>query len=177
MFGCGPIGLLVVQLARQLAAGAVVATDPLPHRRQAALHAGADQAWDPAEDAALAGIGAVTGGLGVDVAFEVAGNQAAVDTAVAAVRPGGRVVVVGIPDDGRTTFEASPARRKGLTIVLVRRMNEAYPRAIRMVTRGTVDLHALVSDWYPLEQAPSALAAAAGRAGLKTVVEPGRHTP
>ena len=177
VFGCGPIGLLLVQLARSLVAGAVVATDPLPHRRRAALHSGADQAWDPAEDAALAGIGSVTGGLGVDVAFEVAGTQAAVDTAVAAVRPGGRVVLVGIPDDGRTTFEASLARRKGLTIALVRRMNEAYPRAIRMVTRQVVDLDALVSDRYPLEQAPSAFAAAAGRAGLKTVIEPGRPTP
>src|SRR6266511_6124124 len=71
VFGCGPIGLLLVQLARSVAAGPVIATDPLPHRRRAALHSGSDHSWDPSEAAALAGIHSVTGGLGVDVAFEV----------------------------------------------------------------------------------------------------------
>jgi L-iditol 2-dehydrogenase len=53
----------------------------------------------------------------VDVAFETGGDDALAD-AIAAVRPGGRVVLVGIPDGDRTTFPAAGARRKELTLQL-----------------------------------------------------------
>ena len=58
-------------------------------------------------------------------------------------RPGARVVLVGIPSDDRTSFGAGLARRRGLTIVMVRRMNAVYPRAIRLVERGLVDVDSL----------------------------------
>ena len=61
-------------------------------------------------------IATAAAGFGLDVAIEAAGIQAAVDAAVEAVRPGGRVVLAGIPSDERTSFTASTARRKGLTI-------------------------------------------------------------
>jgi L-iditol 2-dehydrogenase len=63
-----------------------------------------------------------------------------VRTAFESVRPGGRVVLGGIPDSDATTFRASLARRKGLTIAMVRRMNEVYPRAIDLAARGVVAL-------------------------------------
>jgi Zinc-binding dehydrogenase len=56
------------------------------------------------------------GGRGVDVAFESAGNDAAVALAVAAARPGGRVILAGIPGQDTTTFPASVVGRKGLTL-------------------------------------------------------------
>ena len=163
VFGCGPIGLLLIQVARAAGAARVVATDPLPHRVAAARRWGADDAVGP-EDA---------GGLGdVDVAFEVAGRNDAVDAAIAAARPGARIVLVGIPDDDRTTFSASVARRKGLTIVLVRRMGDVYPRAIALVRQGRVDVSGLVTARYPLAQVDEAFRVAAARDGLKVVVEP-----
>jgi len=165
VFGCGPIGLLLLQVARAAGAARVVATDPLPHRRAAARRLGADDVVG-AEDA---------GGLGdVDVAFEVAGTNDAVDAAIAAARPGARVVLVGIPDDDRTTFSASVARRKGLTIVLVRRMKDVYPRAIALVRQQRVDVGGLVTARYPLGAVDEAFRVAAARAGLKVVVEPAR---
>ena len=165
VFGCGPIGLLLIQVARAAGAARVVATDPLPHRVAAARRWGADDAVGP-EDA---------GGLGdVDVAFEVAGRNDAVDAAIAAARPGARIVLVGIPDDDRTTFSASVARRKGLTIVLVRRMKDVYPRAIALVRQGRVDVGGLVTARYPLGGVDEAFRVAAAREGLKVVVEPAR---
>lgn len=59
----------------------------------------------------------------VDVSFELAGNDAAVELAMALARPGGRVLG-GIPSNDRTSFPAALARRKGLTVALVRRMKE-----------------------------------------------------
>ncbi|HEY6478855.1 MAG TPA: hypothetical protein VIZ00_02430, partial [Streptosporangiaceae bacterium] len=108
------------------------------------------------------------------VAFEVAGTDDAVNTAMRLARPGARVVLAGIPDADRTTFSASLARRKGLTLVLVRRMKEMYPRAISLAERGLVDLDAVVSASYPITETAAALAEAAARTGLKVIVRPAR---
>jgi L-iditol 2-dehydrogenase len=91
-----------------------------------------------------------------------------------AARPGGRVVLGGIPGDDQTRFQASVARRKGLTIAMVRRMNETYPRAIGLAVAGQVDLRSVVTHRFPLAKAPGAFAAAAARSGLKVIVEPDR---
>jgi L-iditol 2-dehydrogenase len=168
VFGCGPVGLLVVQALRAAAAEILVATDPLAHRTAAAAALGAAQAVHPRE---LAGI-ALRGGAGVDVAFEAAGEDGALADAIEAVRPGGRVVLVGIPDDDRTSFVASSARRKGLTLLLCRRMEPAdLPRAIRLAESGRVDLAALVGERHPLSAWQEAFAALVDRRTLKVVVE------
>ncbi|MGC8873653.1 MAG: zinc-dependent alcohol dehydrogenase, partial [Chloroflexia bacterium] len=150
VLGCGPIGLLLVQLARVAGAAPVLATERLPHRLEAARKYGA---WAfPADGSEVDAILEATDGRGVDVAFEAAGENSAVEAAVAAVRPGGRVVLVGIPADDRTGFRASVARRKGLTLFLVRRMKHAYPRALRLVETGQVDLRGLITHRFPLEK-------------------------
>jgi L-iditol 2-dehydrogenase len=169
--GCGPIGLIAVQLLRTAGVEVTVAVDPLAHRREAAGRAGAAATLAPSAlddgDVVAAAVGD-----GVDVAFEIAGTDAAVHLAMALTRPGGRVVLAGIPDDDRTTFSASTARRKGLTIAMVRRMNETYPRAIALAAGGRVDLPSVVTARYPLDRAADAFAAAAARTGLKVVVTP-----
>jgi L-iditol 2-dehydrogenase len=164
--GCGPIGLLMVQVARAAGARSVLAVDPLPHRRAAAAALGADLALAPSEAVEAAR------DTPAEVAFEIAGTNDAVDVALRLARPGARVVLAGIPDGDTTTFSASLARRKGLTLVLVRRMKEMYPRAISLAQRGLVDLDAVVSASYPLARAADALAAAAARTGLKVIVTP-----
>jgi L-iditol 2-dehydrogenase len=169
VIGCGPIGLLLIQAARAAGAGTVLAADPLPHRRAAAARLGADTVLDPtAEDLTEALRDAADGG--VDVAFEIAGTDAAVHLAMTAARPGARVVLAGIPDADRTTFQASLARRKGLSLVLARRMNDVYPRAIDLVRRGRVDVASLVSHRYPLDGIADAFRTAAARDGLKVIV-------
>jgi hypothetical protein len=108
-----------------------------------------------------------TPGQEMDVAFECAGENGAVDDAIEAARPGGRVILVGIPGEDRTSFTASTARRKGLTIKLSRRMKHTYPRAIRLVESGRVDVRSLVTHRFPLEQVAEAFAAAQRREGLR----------
>ena len=171
VFGCGPIGLLIIQLARLSGAAQIVATDRLVHRVEAARRFGASEAFSASDGSTSSEIRAVTGGRGVDVAFEVAGAQDAVDDAFAAVLPGGKVILVGIPDDDRTSFSASIARREGLTIKLVRRMKHTYPRAIDLVSKGMVDVRSLVTHHFPLEQAGEAFRVAERREGLKVIIE------
>jgi len=111
-------------------------------------------------------------GFGVDVAFEAAGTGDGVRLAVESARPGGRVVLAGIPPDDTITLQASVARRKGLTIAMVRRMNHVYPRAIGLAARGAVDLGSLVSRRAGLDSAAGAFGEAARRSGLKVLIEP-----
>jgi L-iditol 2-dehydrogenase len=161
--GCGPIGLLLIQVLRAVGVSRIVAVEPLAHRREAAAKWGADEVVGAQGDLSA---------YGADVAFELAGNDDAVRMAFESVRPGGRVVLGGIPDSDTTTFRASLARRKGLTIAMVRRMNEVYPRAIDLAARGVVALDPLVSSRVPLADAAEAFAAAERRTGLKVTVTP-----
>ena len=194
VIGCGPIGLLLIQVLRAAGARSVVAADPLPHRREAATRFGADLVIDPGTGEGMAGelggFGELAGGGdmggdvggggdvdGVNVAFEIAGTDEGVRLAMDVVRPGGRVVLAGIPDDDLTTFSASVARRKGVTIALVRRMNEAYPRAISMAARGRVDLGPVVTHHFPLTDVAGAFDVANRRTGLKVTVEPTPEQP
>ncbi|WP_281860495.1 zinc-dependent alcohol dehydrogenase [Salana multivorans] len=166
--GCGPIGLMLVQLARRLGGGGrVVAVEPLAHRREAALRYGADVAVAPDD---LAAAEAVLTHGGAHTVFEVAGNDRAIAASLALARPGARVVLAGIPDDDRSSFGAGLARRKGLTLVMVRRMKEMYDRTIRLVESGSVDVRGLVSDRLPLASAAEAFERGVGRDGLKVVI-------
>jgi L-iditol 2-dehydrogenase len=172
VFGCGPIGLFVLQLARVSGATTIVATDVLPHRVAAAREAGASAAALVAGGTERGELLAATGGHGVDVAFEVAGEDDALETSIALAAPAATVVVVGIPATDRTAFTASTARRKGLTIKLSRRMNRVYPDVIRLVQAGSVDVRSVVTATYPLSEFKAAFAAAAARDGLKVVIRP-----
>ena len=172
VIGCGPIGLLLIQVARAAGAGRILAADPLAHRRIAAAEWGADEVLDPADDKYGSRLAGFTAGLGVDVAFEIAGNDAAIAAALEVVRPGGRVVLGGIPSTEHSVFSASVARRKGLTIAMVRRMKEVYPRATALVVAGLVDVRGLVSHRFPLTDAEQAFTTASARRGLKVIVEP-----
>ena len=172
VFGCGPIGLFLIQLARASGATTIVATDLLPHRLAAARAAGATATALVASGSERAELRAATDGHGVDVAFEAAGTDDSVDTAVTLAAPGGTVVIVGISSADRTTFTASPARRKGLTIKISRRMNRVYPEAIRLGEAGFVDVRSVVTASHPLREFKAAFAAAASREGLKIIVRP-----
>ena len=175
--GCGPIGLLLIGALKAAGARSVLAIEPLAHRREAAGRYGADLVAEAGWFAGSSGGDGVMrelAGSGVDVAFEAAGTGEGVSLAMKSARPGGRVVLAGIPADDVIRFPASLARRKGLTIAMVRRMNEAYPRAIGLATRGVVDLASLVTTRAGLDEAAAAFGDAVRRTGLKAVIEPQR---
>jgi L-iditol 2-dehydrogenase len=171
VLGCGPIGLLIIQLARLSGAVNIVATDKFPHRVDAARALGADRALITDGTPDVSPILAAAGARGVDVAFEAAGERGAVDDAFAAVTPGGKVILAGIPADDKSSFSAGMARRKGLTIKLVRRMKHTYPRAIDLVEKGMVDVRSIITHRFPLTEALEAFRVAERREGLKITIE------
>jgi L-iditol 2-dehydrogenase len=165
--GGGPIGVLAAAVARRAGAARVFVSEPLEHRRRTALDFGADAAWS--SDEVVDELIAATAGRGVDVVVEMAGADDGIAAAIACARPGARIALGGIPSTPLSAFPAAPARRKGLTFAMVRRMHETYPRAIRLATTG-IDLDRLVSDRFPLERSAAAFEHAVGRTGNKTVI-------
>jgi L-iditol 2-dehydrogenase len=160
VLGAGPIGLLIAAVAKAAGASEIYMTEPLAYRRQFALEYVADAALNPGD--AVAEIMRLTGGRGVDVAFEAAGAPETPQQAAAVARIGGTVVVAGIPSDDTMTMRADTVRHKGLTIKLVRRMKHTYPRAIRLVQTGMVDVKPLATHLLPLERIVEAFEMVAG---------------
>ncbi len=158
VIGCGPIGLLIQRLARHSGAGAVYGFDCFPWRAEKAKQWGATDAWTVDEDP-VARLADLTAGRGIDVVIEAAWADHSIMQAVEMARLGGRVILAGIPSKDEVRFKHSTARRKGLTIKMVRRMKHVYPRAIELVMSGVVDLDDLTSHHFPLERAPEAFAA------------------
>ena len=173
VLGSGPIGLLILQLARLAGASVRVATDRLPHRVDAARDLGATGAWlADGNGGEVSAIEASPGGSELDVVFEAAGDDAAICAAFDLVKPGGKVILAGIPSGDTIQFSASVSRRKGVTIKLVRRMKHTYPRAIRLVEQGLIDVSSIVTHRFSLDSFEKAFEVASKREGLKVVLEP-----
>ncbi len=153
VLGGGPIGLLVLEVALASGAGAAYLTEPIRERRALAEDLGATAVCDPGVEDPVEWLMAQTGGRGVDVAIEAAWGGDAVGQAILMARYAGRVVLVGIPREDVTSFCASKARRKGLTILVSRRMKDVCQRSIALLDRGVLDVRKLITHRFPLERA------------------------
>ena len=158
VLGCGPIGLLVIQVLKAAGAGEILACDPLPHRRAMAEKLGADRVAD-----GVAGLLEGSNG-GCPLVVEATNSPFGFRDAVRAARIGGRIVLVGIPDGDTYTLPAADARRRGLKIKFSRRMGDVYPLGIQFLAAGKVDVRSIVTHRVGLEEAPGVFAALAENA-------------
>ena len=158
VLGAGPVGALIARLAVLAGAEPVIVTDKFDWRLRKACDWGARHAINVDREDPVAAVRELTGGRGVDVAIEAAWADHSVQQAADMARYGGRLVLVGIPPDDKLRLQHSVARRKGLTIMMSRRMKHTYPRAIALAAAGKVRLEELVSHRYPLAHAASAYA-------------------
>jgi (R,R)-butanediol dehydrogenase/meso-butanediol dehydrogenase/diacetyl reductase len=144
--GAGAVGLMVVQAAAAFGAERVAVVEPLPERRALAMRLGADRTVRPGDAAALQ----------ADVAVECAGNPHAVETAVRALRSGGRAVLLGI---GTGRVRVAPmdivGSEKSIIGSLSHVWDEDFRIALRLLGRGTVQAAPLISDRIPLSAAVS----------------------
>jgi L-iditol 2-dehydrogenase len=157
ILGAGAIGLFILQLARLSGAQPIFVSDKFPWRLELAQRYGAIPINCDEVNPVKAVMDA-THSLGVDVAIEAAWADQSVQQAAEMARLGGRMVIVGISEADQLVMKHSTVRRKGLTIRLARRMKHTYPRAIRLVRSGVIDLHSVISHRFPLEKTPEAFA-------------------
>ena len=149
--GAGMIGLCLVQALRAAGSGRVIAVDLEPEKRALALKLGAELALDPAQQDVAREVAERTEGRGADAAFEAVGITATVQTAIAAVRRGATVTLVG---------NLAPSVELPLQAVVTRQLRlqgscaiaGEYPAALSMIERGVVDVDSLLSAVVPLAQ-------------------------
>ena len=156
VFGAGAIGLLTIASLKVAGVGRIWAVDPLAHRRELALHLGADAAVDPAAVDAVKQIAADTGGRGVDCAFDCAAAEQTVNQAIRAVCHAGRVVLTGIHSGALAPVDTSSMRRKEVTLFNVRRSNDESPAALEMLVERTAWFAPLVTHRRSLENVAEA---------------------
>ncbi|MCY3947542.1 MAG: alcohol dehydrogenase catalytic domain-containing protein [Anaerolineaceae bacterium] len=171
VIGVGPVGALITRLAVLAGAARVMVFDKLDWRLQKACDWGATQAFNVDQVDPVKAALDVTGGRGVDVAIEAAWADHSIQQAADMARYGGRLTLVGIPPDDQLRLKHSVARRKGLTIVMSRRMKHTYPRAIELAVSGVVKLEELVSHRFDLAETAGAYASnAAYEDGVNKVI-------
>jgi L-iditol 2-dehydrogenase len=174
VIGVGPVGLMLVALARQRGAQ-VVAVGRRRVRLARALDLGAHAAV-PAADGELAARlrRESPGERGFDVVIDAAGSAETADAAIRAVRKGGRVnLFAGCPSDARVSFDAARLHYEELTITSsFHHTPAAFREALRLIAERRLDAASLITGEAPLERLPEILKRAHGDPGLKIAILP-----
>ena len=164
VLGCGGVGQAVIQGARIAGAGRIIAIDPQPLKRKMATQLGATDVVDPSAGDPVEQVKALTGGRGVDYAFEVIGTPATVEQAFAMARNGGAAVAVGVSRfDESITIPSFPlvlAEKRLLGCVYgSAQVRRDFPRLVSLVEHGKLDLAHMITRTMPLDDVNEAFRA------------------
>ena len=169
--GAGPIGLLAMQAALALGATRVTVADVNPHRLELAGRTHASRTIDLREQP----LGEA--GVEADVLLECSGHPVALADGIRALRPAGAAVAVGMGPGEEAAVPLAVLQNRELTLTGTFRYANTYPTAIELVATGRVDVEAIVTGHFPLEQAERALQAGSQDPhSVKAVVVPAGAT-
>ncbi len=170
--GLGPMGLLSLQLLRLRGADPVLGSEVSPARAEKARALGAAAVWDPRADD-VPGLAAKETG-GVDLALVATGQPAAIPQAIRAVRAGGTVVLLGVPEaGGRLDVDPSALVTREVSVIASNAATEAETRkALGLIARRRVDVASLASHRFPLERFPEAVEVAGRAECIKAIIVP-----
>jgi L-iditol 2-dehydrogenase len=174
ILGAGPMGLLVLQLLRLRGTETLFASEVSPLRADRARRLGAGLVWDPTTQDVPAAARKETGGLGVDAAVVATGNVRAIAQAVRAVRSGGTVLLLGVPEAGsRLDVDPSEFVTREVSLVPSNAATETETRkALGLIARRKVDVASLVTHRFPLEAFPEAIRVAERAECVKAILTP-----
>ena len=151
MLGFGPIGMSVLLTALARGVKKAYVTDRIPERLQMAKKTNAFYAGNPDRQDVVQEI-TDQEPLLLDAVFECCGQQEAIDQAVKLLRPGGKLMIIGIPEFDRWSLDASEIRRKEITLQNVRRQNHCTEEALEMIASGAVKVNPMITHRFPFEK-------------------------
>jgi L-iditol 2-dehydrogenase len=172
--GTGPIGLVTIFAARRRGASDIYASDRIPGRLEVARKLGADHTCVvPGEDF-VRFIEQHTGGRGVDVAVEAAGDLEAIGQLTRLPRIHGLGIIEGIPPAAEAAIDVNAARRRELTIIAGRRSLLKTAEALGLIETGEFDPGLMITHRFPLTETQKAFEYTRDYSDgvIKAIVEP-----
>ena len=155
ILGAGPIGLSVGLAAKDIGIDKIYFTDKIDGRIEVSRKAGAVWAGNPDQSGIVEKISEFEPS-GLDAVFECCGDQEALNEALELLKPGGKLMIVGIPETDCIAFDAHKLRRKELNIQNVRRQSGCIPAAIDLIGRKKSDFDFMVTHSFRLEDTQKA---------------------
>jgi L-iditol 2-dehydrogenase len=151
--GAGMIGQLIVQALRAAGCGTLIAIDLDESRLERAKRFGADYVFNAKAADVVEQIKRLTGGHGANAAYEAVGAASPMQTAIASVRKGGAVTLVGNVSP-RVELPLQAVVTRELTLYGTCASRGEYPACLELMARGKIDVQSLISSVSPLEQGP-----------------------
>lgn len=152
--GCGPIGLMGVNIAKAMKSRKIIAIEINPYRIELAKKLGADVVINPKEEDVIKRVLEETNGKGVDVVAEFSGNKSAIEAAFKYVKPGGKMSMLGITEDEITFDLSNDFVFKGITMygVVGRLLFGTWDKVSYLINHHMLDLEDIVTHTLPLEE-------------------------
>lgn len=161
ILGSGPIGISVLLPALAYGASRVFMTDKIDARLKIASKMGASWTGNPDKENIISEILCHEPGQ-LDAVFECCGKQEAIDQAISLLKPGGKLLIIGIPSFSHWSFDVDTIRRKEILIQNVRRQNESVERTLEMISDGRIKPDSMQTHNFSFDETASAFDMVAG---------------
>jgi L-iditol 2-dehydrogenase len=155
ILGFGPIGMSVLLAAKAQGVDSIYVTDKINERLAIALKEGASYTGNPLKENIADQI-EKREPLGLDIVFECCGQQEALDQAVDVMKPGGKIMVVGIPEFSTWSINVENTRRREIMIKFIRRQVDCVKSALEMMDSGDIDIKNMVTHRFPFDRTKEA---------------------
>ncbi len=155
ILGSGPIGMSVLVSALTKNPGNIFVTDKLDYRLEIAKANGASWTGNPNKMSIEEKVKELQPEM-LDVVFECCGKQEAIDQAINLLKPGGKLMIVGIPEVNRYSFSVDDMRHKEICIQNVRRQNGVVEECLDHIKTGKIKMHNWVTHRFPLSKTKEA---------------------
>jgi L-iditol 2-dehydrogenase len=161
ILGYGPIGMSVMLAATAEGAESFFITDKIDPRLSIAQKEGSSFTGNPLKEDVVKNILQMAN-LGLDVVFECCGQQEALDQAIEILKPGGKLVVVGIPEFERWSMSVEKTRRREISLQFIRRQVDCVEQALEMLQSGKIVIDNMVTHRFPFSKTKEAFDLVAG---------------
>ncbi len=155
ILGYGPIGMSVMLAARSQSVSEIYVTDIIDERLSIATREGVVFSGNPAKENVVRNI-MHKEPLGLDVVFECCGKQEALDQAVELLKPGGKLIVVGIPEFDLWSLSVEKTRRKEISIQFIRRQVDCVEQTLDLMKNGRIKIENMITHRFPFERTKEA---------------------